>query len=73
MRSEIELQLPALHHKAAAEDFKNVFFEMQEQVICGSALFDQMEYEPWLMPCFKYSFLSFVPSNVFFIIFASNL
>ena len=47
--SEIELQLPALHHKAAAENFKNEFFEMQEQVIYGSALFDQMEYEPWLI------------------------
>jgi predicted acetyltransferase len=47
--SEIELQLPALHHKAAAEDFKNEFFETQEQVIYGSALFDQMEFEPWLI------------------------
>jgi len=47
--NEIELQLPASHHKAAAEDFKNEFFEMQEQMIPGSALFDQMEYEQWLI------------------------
>jgi len=46
--NELELQLPALHHKQAAEDFKSEFFEMQEPVIYGSALFDQMEYEPWL-------------------------
>ena len=46
--SELELQLPTLYHKKAAEDFKSEFLEMQEPVIYGSALFDQMEYEQWL-------------------------
>ena len=44
----IELHLPTSHHKTAAESFKNEFFEAQERVINGSAMFDQMEYEPWL-------------------------
>ena len=48
MMSELELQLPTLYHKKAAEDFKSEFLEMQEPVIYGSALFDQMEYEQWL-------------------------
>lgn len=46
--NELELQLPTIEHKIAAEDFKNEFFENQETVINGSALFDQMEYEQWL-------------------------
>ena len=46
--SELELQLPTLQHKIAAENFKSEFLEMQETVIYGSALFDQMEYEQWL-------------------------
>jgi Predicted acetyltransferase len=45
---EIELQLPTLQHKIAAENFKSEFLEMQEPVIYGSALFDKMEYEQWL-------------------------
>jgi predicted acetyltransferase len=45
---EIELQLPALHHKTTAEHFKNDFFEIRETLIPGSAMLDQMEYEPWL-------------------------
>ena len=45
---QIELQLPALHHKMAAEDFKNDFFENNETFIFGSAKFHSMEYEPWL-------------------------
>jgi len=45
---EIELQLPTLQHKIAAENFKSDFLEMQEPVIYGSALFDKMEYEQWL-------------------------
>ena len=49
MENKIELQLPSLQHKTAAENFKNEFFEMQEHVIPGSALFDQMEYEQWLI------------------------
>ncbi|MDR0461675.1 MAG: GNAT family N-acetyltransferase [Nitrososphaerota archaeon] len=47
--SEIDLQIPTIHHKAEAENFKNEFFEAQEQVINGSALLDQMDYEPWLI------------------------
>jgi len=47
--NELELQLPTLQHKTAAENFKSEFLEMQEPVINGSALFDQMEYEPWLI------------------------
>ena len=47
--SEIELQLPALHHKAEAEIFKNDFFEKQEHLIPGSAMLDQMEFEQWLI------------------------
>jgi predicted acetyltransferase len=47
--NELELQLPTLHHKQAAENFKSEFLKMQEPVIYGSALFDQMEYEQWLI------------------------
>ena len=47
--NEFELQLPALRHKAAAEDFKNDFFEIGERVINGSAMFDQMDFEQWLV------------------------
>jgi len=46
---ELELHLPTLQHKTVAENFKNEFFEMQEPVIYGSALFDQMEFEQWLI------------------------
>jgi len=47
--TEIELQLPTLHHKTAAENFKNDFFENQEHEIPGSAMLDGMEYEQWLI------------------------
>ena len=47
--NKIELQLPTLLHKPAAENFKSEFFEMQERVINGSALLDQMEYDEWLI------------------------
>ncbi|KAF5060156.1 hypothetical protein DSECCO2_328590 [anaerobic digester metagenome] len=46
--NELELQLPTLQHKIAAESFKSEFLKMQETVIYGSAMFDQMEYEQWL-------------------------
>jgi len=49
LTDKLEFQLPTLHHKTAAENFKNDFFEMQELIIYGSALFDQMEYEQWLI------------------------
>jgi len=45
---KIELQLPTMQHKTAAEHFKNEFMEAQERFIPGSALFDQMEFEQWL-------------------------
>jgi len=48
MMNELELQLPTLNHKQAAENFKSEFLEMQEVIIYGSALFDQMEFEQWL-------------------------
>ena len=47
--SVIELQIPMLHHKAVAEDFKNDFFKMKEFIIPGSALLDQFEFEQWLV------------------------
>ena len=47
--NKIEFQLPTMLHKTAAENFKNEFFEMQEQFINGSAMLDQMEYEQWLI------------------------
>ena len=50
--NEIELQLPTLHHKTAAEDFKNDFFEKEEKYIPGSAGFHDKkkykQYEDWL-------------------------
>jgi len=49
MINKIEFQLPTLHHKTAAENFKNEFFEIQEHFIPGSAMLDQMEYEQWLI------------------------
>jgi len=38
-----------LHHKTAAENFKNEFLEVQEHGIHGSAMLDGMEYEQWLI------------------------
>ena len=34
--SKTELQLPALHHKTAEEDFKKEFFEIGKDYIPGS-------------------------------------
>ena len=34
--NENELQLPALHHKTEAENFKREFFEMQEHKIINN-------------------------------------
>ena len=47
--SVIELQIPMLHHKAVAEDFKNEFFKIKELIIPGSAMLDQLEFEQWLV------------------------
>jgi len=49
MINKIELQLPTLHHKTAAENFKNDFFENHEYGIPGSAMLDGMEYEQWFI------------------------
>jgi predicted acetyltransferase len=46
--SKVELQLPALYHKTAAEDFKKDFFEIQENYIPGCDKFHDMGYEAWL-------------------------
>ncbi|MDY0124537.1 MAG: hypothetical protein RBR61_10075, partial [Sulfurimonas sp.] len=47
-KQKLSLHLPTLAHQPAAERFKQAFFENGEWVIYGSALFDQMEYIPWL-------------------------
>lgn len=44
----LHLHLPTPAHQLAAERFKQAFFENGERVIYGSALFDRMEYVPWL-------------------------
>jgi predicted acetyltransferase len=47
--NKLELQLPTFQHKLAAKNFKNDFFFFLENLIYGSALFDKMEYEEWLV------------------------
>lgn len=44
----IRLVHPTAAHRRAAEDFKREFFDNGEEVINGSALLDQMDYEEWL-------------------------
>ena len=47
----IRLEQAALSHRNAAEEMKKEFFDNNENVINGSALFDQMslyEWKPWL-------------------------
>ncbi len=46
--NNIQLHLPALEHKKAAENFKKEFFDNGETVINGSALLDQLKYDEWL-------------------------
>ncbi len=46
--NDLQLQLPTLEHKKAAEEFKKEFFNNGVTVINGSALLDQMEYDEWL-------------------------
>lgn len=46
--SAIILELPTMQHEIAANQFKEEFFNNQEQIINGSALFDQMEFKQWL-------------------------
>ena len=45
---DIRLIRPGPEHRAAAEDFKQEFFDAGETVINGSALLDQMGYDRWL-------------------------
>ena len=45
----IRLEQAAASHKLAAEKMKQEFFDNDENVINGSALFDQMQFDDWLM------------------------
>lgn len=45
---EICLEQAAACHRAAAEEMKREFLSAGEPVINGSALYDQMEFDPWL-------------------------
>ncbi|MFQ7293164.1 MAG: hypothetical protein ACLRQ0_13170 [Monoglobales bacterium] len=45
----IRLEQAAKLHKSEAEKMKQEFFDCGETVINGSALFDQMEFDPWLI------------------------
>lgn len=57
------LQAPTLAHKQEAEALKQEFFAHGEPVINGSALFDQMDYEPWLDHVAQYSSAETVGSD----------
>lgn len=46
--AEIILELPTIRHEPMANLFKKEFFENNEPMINGSALFDQMDYREWL-------------------------
>ncbi|KNY29439.1 GCN5-related N-acetyltransferase [Pseudobacteroides cellulosolvens ATCC 35603 = DSM 2933] len=45
--TDITLELPTIEHESMANQFKDEFFENNERVINGSALFDQMDYKKW--------------------------
>ena len=45
---DIELIIPEKAHTAKADALKREFFEHGENVIHGSGLYDQMEYDQWL-------------------------
>lgn len=45
----IRLEQAVKLHKTEAEKMKQEFFDCGETVINGSALFDQMEFDPWLI------------------------
>lgn len=45
---ELRLEQAAACHREAAEEMKREFFRAGEPVINGSALFDQMDFDPWL-------------------------
>ena len=44
----IRLEQAALSHRDTAEEMKQEFFDNGENVINGSALFDQMSFDEWL-------------------------
>ena len=44
----IRLEQAALSHRDAAEEMKQEFFDNNENVINGSALYDQMSFDEWL-------------------------
>lgn len=46
---KIRLEQAGKCHKSAAEDMKREFFDSGEQVINGSALYDQMNFDQWLI------------------------
>ena len=45
----IRLEQAAKHHKEAAEKMKQEYFDYGERVMNGSALYDQMEFDQWLV------------------------
>ena len=46
--NHIRLEQAELSHKDTAEEMKQEFFDNDENVINGSALFDQMSFDEWL-------------------------
>lgn len=61
--SEVKLVKPQLKHKEDAENFKQEFFDHGEKIINGSSLFDQMNYEDWLLHLEKNSSPKTVDEN----------
>lgn len=47
--TDIILEFPTKQHEFMANQFKEEFFENNEMIINGSALFDQMDYREWLI------------------------
>jgi predicted acetyltransferase len=45
---DIVLEMPTIQHEMMANQFKEEFFEHNEQIINGSALLDKMDYREWL-------------------------
>nr|QGT51058.1 acetyltransferase [uncultured Firmicutes bacterium] len=52
---EIRLEQAAQYHQQGAEEMKREFFNRGEQIINGSALFDQMDFDAWLENCARNS------------------
>lgn len=47
--SIVRLEQAASFHKNKAEEMKQEFFDNEEKIINGSALFDQMPFDKWLI------------------------